>query len=63
MRARASSMPSAAASAATQAPSEARRPTVYSVSPRIMPWLTSRPNGSGVDTTPMSNSTLCQKRA
>mmetsp|Transcript_21063 Transcript_21063/g.63392 ORF Transcript_21063/g.63392 Transcript_21063/m.63392 type:complete len:219 (-) Transcript_21063:2255-2911(-) len=36
---------------------------VYSVSPRIMPWLTSRWNGSGPDTAPMSNSTLCQKRA
>mmetsp|Transcript_19399 Transcript_19399/g.65938 ORF Transcript_19399/g.65938 Transcript_19399/m.65938 type:complete len:344 (+) Transcript_19399:1132-2163(+) len=36
---------------------------VYSVSPRIMPWLTSFWKGSFVDTTPMSYSTLCQKRA
>ena len=32
-------------------------------SPRIMPWLTSFWNGSGVLTTPRSKSTLCQKRA
>ena len=32
-------------------------------SPRISPWLTSRWNGSGVETKPWSNSALCQNRA
>ena len=32
-------------------------------SPKIVPWWISRLNGSGVLTTPISNSTLCQKRA
>ena len=36
---------------------------VNSISPRIIPWLTSFWKGSGVLTWPRSKSTLCQKRA
>ena len=51
-----------AASADTHPPLTLRYP-VNSISPRIMPWLTRRANGSGVETWPRSWSTLCQKRA
>ena len=35
---------------------------VYSISPRIIPWLTSFWNGSAVLTSPRSKRTLCQNR-
>jgi len=61
-----STNPSPPPSALATSPGSTRAPVralVYSVSPRIMPWDTRRRNGSGVETTPRSYSTLCQKRA